>query len=297
VTELLTALFGKTVMLAGAIAVMNVLLPSLIKTRFTSRTGLMLGVYTMMLSVSASVAAAVTIPIYRFSGSIDVVLAAPAAAAVLALVVWVTQAGYTSGQALRSSALPMVRHGLAWHIAIFFGLQSAAFYAVLSWLPTIYRERGVDATRAGLYLSLVSAASVVSSLVVPPLAYRVADQRWWVISTSGLMTAGLLGVIAAPVGSAPVWILVFGLGVGSGIALSLLIIVVRAADADSSAALSGMSQSFGYLVAATGPLAVGLLHTATGNWVTPVLFLVAVSVAMLPFGLHSAREGVIPVQS
>ncbi|MFI6803221.1 hypothetical protein [Streptosporangium canum] len=51
-----------------------------------------------------------------------------------------------------------------------------------------------------------------------------------------------------------------------------------------------MSQSFGYLVAGLGPLAVGVLHDVTGSWTPTVAVLLVLLVPQLLAGLASARD-------
>ena len=70
--------------------------------------------------------------------------------------------------------------------------------------------------------------------------------------------------------------------------------LARAPDAGVAASLSGFSQSAGYLAAAAGPLAVGLLHTATGSWNIPVAVLLILSTAELATGLLAARPLLLP---
>lgn len=61
-------LFAGTILLGGAIAFGNVLLPSIIKRDFAGHTGLMTGLYTMALSGGAALSAGLTIPIQRAVG-------------------------------------------------------------------------------------------------------------------------------------------------------------------------------------------------------------------------------------
>jgi cyanate permease len=63
-----------------------------------------------------------------------------------------------------------------------------------------------------------------------------------------------------------------------------------------AAALSGMAQSGGYLLASTGPLAMGLLYTATGGWTVPLLFLLAVAALIWIPGMTAARSRIIRSQ-
>jgi CP family cyanate transporter-like MFS transporter len=54
-----------------------------------------------------------------------------------------------------------------------------------------------------------------------------------------------------------------------------------------------MAQTGGYLLAAAGPLAVGVLHDATGGWNVPIMLLLALVVPEIVFGLLAARPGFV----
>ena len=54
---------------------------------------------------------------------------------------------------------------------------------------------------------------------------------------------------------------------------------------------------FNHLVATTGPLAVGFLHTATGSWTVPIVVLLAVLVAELAVGWGAGRPAALPEAS
>ncbi|MGH3342287.1 MAG: MFS transporter, partial [Carbonactinosporaceae bacterium] len=184
----------------------------------------------------------------------------------------------------------LLRSGLAWQVTLFMGLQSLLFYATLSWLPTLYRDRGADATDAGLLLSLATFAGIASALAAPVIGQRRRDQRAVTAATVLLTASGLAGTITAPLWAAPLFMIMLGLGQGAAIALALLFMILRAPDAQTSAALSGMAQTIGYLLAATGPLVAGLLHTASGGWTVPVLFLLALAAVEFGVGLAAARD-------
>ncbi|MCP3802382.1 hypothetical protein NLX83_24240 [Allokutzneria sp. A3M-2-11 16] len=83
---------------------------------------------------------------------------------------------------------------------------------------------------------------------------------------------------------------VLGLGGGVCLVLALGFQSQRAADHGQAAALAGMAQSIGYLVAAAGPLLLGVLHDATGGWVLPLALLGAISLVMAVVGYGAGRE-------
>ena len=57
--------------------------------------------------------------------------------------------------------------------------------------------------------------------------------------------------------------------------------------------MSALAQSIGYVLAATGPVAVGLLRQATGGWTVPLIAILAVLTAQLTAGHLAGRPHLI----
>jgi CP family cyanate transporter-like MFS transporter len=174
------------------------------------------------------------------------------------------------------------------------GLQSLLYYAALSWLPTIFQDRGASPVTAGNLLALMGVGNLATSLIVPVLAHRSPGQRALMAPSIAGTAVGLAGAVWAPLGTAPVWVLVLGVSQGSCLALAIFLMMARAPDSAVAASLSAFAQSVGYLVAAAGPLEVGLLHTATGGWNIPVILLLALTVAEFGAGILAARPLLLP---
>ena len=295
-------LFPGTVLAASAIAVLNVLLSSMVKRRWPERAGLLIGIYLTALSIGAIFSSLLSVPLYRSSGeSVPLTLGIWAAPAALAALLWLPQLGYRSHAAAHAhprgvapARLRVYRYALTWQVTAFMGLQSLLYYSALSWLPTIFQDRGASAVTAGNLLALMGVGNLATSLVVPVLAQRRPSQRALVIPSLIGTAAGLAGALWAPLGSAPFWVLILGFSQGSCLGLAIFFMLARAPDAGVAASLSAFSQSAGYLAAAAGPLAVGLLHTATGTWNLPVAALLILAAAELATGLLAGRPLVLP---
>jgi CP family cyanate transporter-like MFS transporter len=282
-----------TILAGLSIALLNVLLSSFVKHRFAQQVGLMTATYTSAMTIGAALAAGLTVPILRQSGSTSVALGIWAIPTLLALIVWLPQVRIGAPAAPTAAARQRTaiwRYPLAWCVMLFMGMQSLLFYGMLSWLPEIYRDRGLDAADAGFLLLVFNVCGIVGNLAAPVLASRMADQRRAVGATLTLYLVGLLGVLLAPAGTALLWALLLGVAQGAALSLALLTIVLRSADSETAAKLSSMAQSGGYLLAASGPFVMGLLHAATGTWTAPLAFLIAVAVIIWVPGLAAARN-------
>jgi MFS transporter, CP family, cyanate transporter len=289
-------LFPGTIVATCGIAVMNVLLSSLAKRRWPDRAGLVIGVYLTTMALGSVIASSVAVPLYRHSGdSIGLVLGWWALPAVAAMLVWSPQLRYltTSSGSVRQPRGALYRQPLAWQVTSFMGLQSLLFYAALSWLPEVFRDRGASAGTAGNLLALMSLGGFATSMVVPVLAQRTAGQRRLAVpSTLGLL-AGLAGSLYAPLDTAVVWVLILGACQGALLGLALYFMVARSPDPVTAASLSALSQGVGYLLASAGTLTVGLLHSATGSWNPPAALMLAIAAAELVTGLLAGRPLVL----
>ena len=299
-----TMLFPGTALAASAIAVLNVLLSSMAKRRWPERAGLLIGIYLTTLSAGAILSSLLSVPLYDSSGSVQLALGVWAVPAALAVLLWLPQLRYrTVGLAPAAAdgtvaparaGVKVYRYALTWQVTAFMALQSLLYYAVLSWLPTIFQDRGDSAVTAGNLLALMGVGNLTTSLLVPVLAHRRPSQRGLVVPSLIGTAAGLAGCLWAPLGSAPFWVLVLGVSQGSCLGLAIFFMLARAPDAGVAASLSAFAQSVGYLVASAGPLMVGLLHSATGSWNLPVVLLLVLCAAELATGLLAGRPLQLP---
>ena len=186
------------------------------------------------------------------------------------------------------------RYPLAWHVTLFMGLQSLLYYAALSWLPTILRDRGASADTAGNLLALMGVGNLAVSFLVPMVAQRMRAQHVLVVPTVAAMALGLAGVVYLPLSSAVAWVLILGAGQNAALSLAIFFTMARAPHPAAAASLSALAQSVGYLLASAGPLEVGLLHSATGSWNLPVAVLLVLNGVLLFAGLLAARDRELP---
>jgi MFS transporter, CP family, cyanate transporter len=295
-------LFPGTVVAAGAIALMNVLLPSLVKRRRPAQAGLLIGIYLLAMSAGGILGSLLAVPLFQASGgSVPLTLGLWALPAGVAALAWLPQwrfrpatAGRAEAALARTRLVRVSRHLLAWQVMAFMGLQSLTYYSALSWLPILFRDRGAGAVDAGTLLALMNLGGAGTALLMPVLAHRARDQRVLVGVAVAVSAAGLAGVWFAPLSTAVLWTLLMGVGQGSALGLAIYFTAARAPDAVTAASLSAFAQGAGYLVATSGPLAVGFLHDVTHGWTVPVTALLAVFACELAAGLQAARDRTLP---
>ncbi|MET7875773.1 MFS transporter [Micromonospora profundi] len=282
--------------LAG-IAVANILLPMLVKQHFPHRTGLVTGAYTMALTVGTTVAAATAVPIAHAFGSWRAGLGIWAALAALAVLPWVPLALRTRAAARRAAPTPRPaasarirpeRTRLGWAMAIYFGAQSLSGYAIMGWLAQLFRDAGYQPESAGLLLAGVTALGVPIALLMPTVAGRLATLRPLVLGLTAASALSYIGLAIAPHGAALLWVALLAIGQGA-FPMILTAIGLRSRTAEGTVALSAFAQSTGYVIAALGPLMVGILYEVTGGWTAPLGFLLAALAVQTTAGMAIAR--------
>ncbi|MFD0344280.1 MFS transporter [Streptomyces sp. NPDC127117] len=284
------ALLVGTLLGAAGPALCNVLLPAVVKTHFPARVALTTGVYTTTMALGSAVAAAAAVPVADLAGKPSSGLAAWALPAVLALAVWGLRPGSwraAAGRADRGTvsarSAGRTRFGLL--VTAFFALQSLNSYAVIGWLPTVLSDHGMSSDRAGIMLGLALIVGVPSTFVLMPLTRTAARLRSAFVMVGVALSAGYLGLLCAPLALPVLWAVLTGFGLGA-FPLVLAVIGASGRSAQETAALSTFSQSAGYLLASVGPLGIGLLRSATGDWTLPLAVLLALAALQLLVGLR-----------
>ncbi len=286
----------------SGMATANVLLPSLVKRHFPNRIGLMTAVYTTTMAVGVTAASVFTVPIADAYGGWRVGLASWGLFAVIAVVPWIGLMAQdrpdSEVQRTTISMSAIARTRLGWTMALFFGLQSLQAYVVFGWFANLYRSAGYSPTNAGLMLGVITGIAIPLSFVVPALTARARLQRPMMLILGGCYLVGYLGLLVAPAPApAPaqaglLWALLVGIGTCT-FPMVLTLIGLRARTAAGTAALSGFTQSVGYVIAAPGPLLIGLLHDLTGDWTVPLIALMAIAAILIWVGLMVSRPDAI----
>jgi CP family cyanate transporter-like MFS transporter len=296
------ALFIGTVLAGAGIATGNVLVPAVIKRVFPDRVGSLTGLAMMLMAVSGATAAGLAVPLEQMGGW-RLALVVWAVPSLIAALVWGPLAlrGRPERPADRAAESTCTAHAeqgsllrspLAWSVTVFMGMASLMFYTLISWLPEIMRDHGFAPATAGLMNSVIVIIGIPLGFVVPVVAARLRDQRPLVLGVVAGMVIGLGGLLLAP-RAGWLWVTIFGFATGSAFPLALTLLNLRSPTAAVTARLSGMAQSGGYLLAGSGPLTFGLLHSVTGGWEVSIWLLLLLVVPELVCGLLAARPGLV----
>jgi MFS transporter, CP family, cyanate transporter len=289
-------LFAGSFLAGAGIAVINVLLPGLVKRDFPRRVAMMTGLYTMALCGSAAAAAAFTVPLEKsLPGGWPAALALWSLPALAAALIWVPQALRTGRHAagVRPAVHGLFRDRLAWKVTLLMGLQSAMAYIVFGWMAPMLRDRGMESASAGFVLSLCVVFQMLACLALPALATRGRDQRWACLVMFGFAALGFAGCYFLPLSLAWIGGVLNGIGPGGLIALAMTLIILRSPDANVAARLSSMAQGVGYILAGFGPLLAGVLRGETGSFAAPTLLFLLIALVGSWAALEAGRNEIV----
>ena len=304
-----------TVLLGAAIAVMNVLIPALIKRDWPHKIGPMTGVYQSVTALTAALASGVVVPIAQVAPSgWRFALGIWAGTAIIGLAIflpWIVGrrkptkdlpgrselrdehgALRTTPPARRHAKLP-VGSALAWQVTAYMGLQSTVYYTMVTWLPAVQVFNGASAVEAGWYHFAFQACGLVGTLFTASMIPRTRSQSGLGILFTSSAVIGVIGLLTMP-GLSLLWALFIGFCTGGAIVLAMALFGLRTVDYHQAAGLSSMAQSVGYLLAALGPVMIGVLRDATGTWTIPLLTILGVIIAQGVFVALAGRNRTLP---
>ncbi|MGE7545734.1 CynX/NimT family MFS transporter [Sporosarcina newyorkensis] len=290
-----------TFLIGVGIAFANVLLPGLLKLSFPLHIGLMTGLYSVSMNISATLASGIAAPIannttYGWQGALGIW----GVITFIAIIVWIpqirkkpeTEKEVTNDLKARPKT-PLWRSPIAWSVTFFMGFQSFLFYTTSSWIPVVLQTTGLSNEAAGWMLSLVQFAQLPMLFIIPMIADRLKNQRVLVVAIFACYFIGYAGVQFGSENLTALWMIFIGLGGGSAFGLSMMFFTLRTNTPEEAASLSGMAQSVGYLLAAVGPVLFGYLHDWTGSWTTPLYAFMFIAFLVFVSGMYAGKNRII----
>jgi CP family cyanate transporter-like MFS transporter len=164
------------------------------------------------------------------------------------------------------------------------------FFMMISWLPDILISNGLSAHAAGWMLSLMQLAFIPFSFVTPVIAEKLKNQKWLTAMTGILIMLGAGGLVTGSSILTPIAVICIGGACGAAFSLSMIFFSLRSQDGLQASKLSGMAQSFGYFIAATGPVLLGFIHDMSGNWAFPIASIGLVGIILIVTGMKSGAD-------
>ncbi|MBO9579733.1 MAG: cyanate transporter [Sphingobium sp.] len=261
-------LLGTAVLCGSGVAIIQAVLPGLIKRDFPQRVAIVMGLYSAMLMGGGALGAQATPLLAQLSGSWRVGLAALAAPAIAALALVPVLPRDDPSRAARGTMSALLGRPRIWLLMACFGLVNGGYASAVAWLAPYYQDQGHSAAASGSMLATLAIGQAAAALLLPIAARGGDDRRGWLWLTLAMQAIGFAGLAFAPQ-IAPV-VLAASLGAGLGGCFSLMMIVAldHLPDPVEAGTLSALMQGGGFMIAALPPWIVAVLHDATGGFMT-----------------------------
>ncbi len=295
----ISSLYLGALLIGAGIAIGNVLLPSLLKREFPQFVVQLTAIYVLMMGVGGFVMSSFAVPLsdvanqaqLPFSGW-SFALACQTVIILPAILVWfccrITQhhqpkntRGETNGRLWRRLS--------SWQVAGFLAVNSLFNYIVVAWIPAILVSHGYTDTTAGLYQGYLQLAGALPSLILAPFIQYLGSHRRLCLFATSLTVISILGWLYVPTLSG-FWSLSYGFGISMGFILGLSFIGMRTDTPKQAASLSGMSQLFGYTLAALGPVLIGALYDWQQSWHPPLYVLLMIGLIWMTLGWFASPK-------
>jgi CP family cyanate transporter-like MFS transporter len=275
------------------IVIANVLLIPLIKLRLPEKLGMMTALLATGMSLLAAVAAGLSVPMavdlnWGWRGSLLFWIVF----LILAIFIWIPQIGKPKVAIQTDVFAPknVWKSKLAWQITLFMGAQSVMYFTLITWLPDMLISRGMDPTNAGFISSLMQIVSLIGSYFAPGILLKLKEQSKVILVVGIGYIFGYMGLLPQIEWLTYVSLTLIGLGLGASLSIAYTLISLRTAEDRTTAKLSGMVQSSGYVLAALGPMLFGISLDFFNNWNLLIYFMIFFSVQFLLFGLPAGRD-------
>ena len=277
-----SVLLAATLFVGAGIAILNVLMPVVVKTVWAQKSGPMMGLYTGVIGSSGAVGGLLAAPLLSLSGSLAVPFGFWALASGIALLCWSLARREPGAEAMLQGSSPrqeekkssfgaMLSDPLAWALTAVMGLQSLTIYTAAAWMPPFWQSLGMSASETGFWIFVYLLSGLPASVFTPCFMKLVGNDAVSGIILSAIYLAGLAGWIAGGVWLFPASVAA-GASQGAMLSVAFLLMAQKSTDMRRMLGISSMAQGIGYLGAGCGPWIFAMLYEKTQAWTYPFVF-------------------------
>ena len=284
------ALIASAALAGSGVAIIQALVPGVVKRWFPRRVPAAMGLYSASLMAGGGTAAVLSPRIAEHFSNWQAGLGAwavPAPAGAAAVDVRAAKGG--AAERWRGPVRHFFGNRRGWLLAVYFGLINGGYTSMVAWLPVYYRQLGWSAQDSGGLVGIMTIFQVLAALSVPLLIRRRLDRRPWLLAALLVQLGGFCGLLLMPLQHAALWVALIGYGLGACFALSLTLTLDHLHEPRAAGSLAAFVQGIGFIITGIVPYLTGWLRDVTGSFQASWLLLAASVVAMLLVTLRFAR--------
>lgn len=278
-----TALIASAILAGIGVALVQALMPGLVKRWFPKRMPAAMGLYSAALMTGGGTAAVLSPRVAEAFSSWQASLGIWVIPAFLALILWGIARPREEGgrDKLNAPAQHFFGSRRAWLLAVYFGLINGGYTSMVAWLPVYYRQIGWSAQDSGELIGLMTIFQVLAALSVPVLIRRQNDRRPWLVLALLLQLGGLIGLLSAPLQWSGLWVGLIGYGLGACFALILTLTLEHLNEPRAAGSLAAFVQGIGFILTGISPYLTGWLRDISGDFQASWILLAVTVVLML----------------
>lgn len=255
-----------TGLIGVGIALLNVLLPVLLRDYFPNNIPLVMGVFTGFIGFSGSIGAYFSVPLLHAFGTLNGPLGLWVIMGGVALLSWLAVPGRrkitVSGGVFDWK---MLKKPMTWAVIFVMGMQSLTIYTTVAWLPTILSTLGFSASTAGLGSAVFLLVSAPASILTAAFIKAVGGNRPAAVIMTVSFAAGIVLWLAGGAWSF-VGCVLAGIPQGITFSMAMILMAQKTKNLSELLVISSLAQGIGYILAGFGPFICGLLYKGDGQW-------------------------------
>ncbi len=258
---LITALFCGL-----SVAYIQAVFPGIIKAWFGQKTPIMMGLYSAMLMGGGALGAQLSPVLTASDGNWQQALAwfaLPASVALVAITLSIKK------NISETNKLPL--NTLIWRprtalLIVGFGFVNAGYASMVAWLAPFYQSLGMPSAQSGSLVAILSLFQASAALIIPFLAAKNHDRRFWLLLTLTSQLIGFLALMTMPMSAPYLWSIFLGCGLGCCFSMMMIAALDHVPHPLHAGALSALMQGGGFIIASFGPLIAVWLQQDDGSF-------------------------------
>lgn len=289
-----TILFIGTAIMGSGIAIANVLLPSFVKAKFPREIPKIMGIYSLILNISAALGILAIVPLTHIM-SLPLAFGCWVILALLAFISYIPQ--IKNRRILRPKQKLAHKKTLfanihAWKITLFMGLQSTMAYSFFAWYPSLLIDYGFDRLFIARIMLTTQCVIIPLSIIIPLWLHSLPQKLrniFIVVICMLYATSYLLLLFSHEVWSIVLASCLLGIPLGGVFSVALLFISSKSANVFIATKLSAMSQGVGYLMASIFPWVIGKLYDCYHSFNYALILLIFLSLLLNIVGYYAQK--------
>lgn len=277
-----------TVVIGFSIAIIGPLLSGFIKEKFSERSGLLIGVYSLSMGVGSTVSSAYSLKIATiFDDNWALALSIFGCISLVVAIVWncfSPKDDNNKDKKKERRTFPF-KNMKAWKMVLFFGVQSGIFYGFTTWIADYASSRGYTSSDSAYFLTLFTIVQMTFSFIIPTLMDKVGTVKSWIILCSGLVLIGNISLLVfSQTAVFLICLILVGIGAGGLFPIAMLLPLRASSNANETSLWTGMIQSFGYIIGGIIPILMGSVNDLTGVRTNAFIIIIVLCIILIVIG-------------